>query len=197
MLGVGAYNTGLKLMDRTRVEFGDDAAGRTGSELSMLGSTYLRSAIVAARAAKTEGAPMASAAWDYIDAAGEIARKIGGDRNDYGLAFGVSNVAQHAVAVAVEMDDGAEAIRRNRETRLGVKVPPIRRSHHYIDVSRAHLMEGDRAGALESLQRARRIAPQHVRYHPMVRETVYAIADGGRGSEELTAFASWLGLASV
>jgi hypothetical protein len=197
MLGVGAYSTGLKMMDRTRAEFGDDTAGRTPQELSMLGSTYLRSAIVAARAAATEGAPMISASWDYIDAAAEIARKIDGDRNDYGLAFGVSNVAQHSVAVAVEMGDGDEAIRRNRETKLGVKVPPIRRSHHLIDVSRAHLMVGDRAGALESLQRARRVAPQHVRHHPMVRETVYAIADGGRGTDDLTSFVSWLGLPAV
>lgn len=197
VLGVGAYSTGLKMMDRTRAEFGDDTAGRSARELSMLGSTYLRSAIVAARAAATDGEPMVSVAWDSLDAAGEIARKIGADRNDYGLAFGPSNVAQHAVAVAVEMGDGAEAIRRDRETKLGVKVPPIRRSHHYIDVARAHLMEGDRAGALEALQRARRIAPQHVRHHPMVRETIYAIADGGRGSDDLTSFVSWLGLTAV
>lgn len=142
------------------------------------------------------GEPMVSVAWDSLDAAGEIARKIGADRYDYGLAFGPSNVAQHAVAVAVEMGDGAEAIRRERETKLGVRVPPIRRSH-YIDVARAHLMEGDRAGALEALQRARRIAPQHVRHHPMVRETIYAIADGGRGSDDLTSFVSWLGLTAV
>jgi transcriptional regulator with XRE-family HTH domain len=198
MLGAGAYGPALRLMDRARAEFGDDTTGRTKLELSVLGSTYLRSSIVAARAAETEGDAMTSAAWDYVEAAGEIARKIGGDRNDYGLAFGPSNVAQHAVAVAVEMGDGVEALRRNRSTVLGPKVPPVRRSHHYIDVARAHVMEGDRASALESLQRARRVAPQHVRHHPMVRETVYAIADSAqRGTEDLTAFVSWLGIPAV
>ena len=118
---------------------------------------------------------------------------MGGDRNDYGLAFGPSNVAQHEVAVAVELEDGGEAVRR-RGADSSSSVPAIRRGHHYIDLARGHVMAGDPAGGLRCLQQARRIAPQQTRHHPMVRETVLSIASARRGREELSLFASWLGL---
>jgi Tfp pilus assembly protein PilF len=119
---------------------------------------------------------------------------MGRDRNDYGLAFGPSNVAQHEVAVAVELEDGAEAVRRSRNVRLGPRVPSVRRGHHYIDLARGYVMAGDNAGALRALQQARRIAPQQTRHHPMVRETVLTIASARRGREELSQFALWLGV---
>jgi hypothetical protein len=42
---------------------------------------------------------------------------------------------------------------------------------------------------------ARQVAPQQVRYHPMARETVLAIAHAEpRPNEELRSFAAWLGI---
>lgn len=55
-------------------------------------------------------------------------------------------------------------------------------------------MAEDYSGSLRALQEARRIAPQQTRHHPMVRETVLAIAAARRGREELSLFASWLGV---
>ncbi len=55
-------------------------------------------------------------------------------------------------------------------------------------------MAGDYAGGLRCLQQARQIAPQQTRHHPMVRETVFAIASARRGRDELSVFASWLGI---
>lgn len=43
-------------------------------------------------------------------------------------------------------------------------------------------------------QEARRIAPQQTRHHPMVRETVLAIASARRAHEDLSLFASSVGL---
>jgi hypothetical protein len=64
-------------------------------------------------------------------------------------------------------------------------------------VARGWLYHGDRHRALSSLRRARRVAPQQARYHPMVRETVQEIAHAEpRPSEELRSFAAWLGLDS-
>ncbi len=126
---------------------------------------------------------------------------MGADRHDYGLALGPSNVAQHEVAITVELEDGEEAVRRSRRVRLGPSVPAVRRGHHYIDLARGYVMAGDQAGGLRCLEQARRIAPQQTRHHPMVRETVLAIAAARqrgeaarRGREELSLFASWLGL---
>jgi hypothetical protein len=55
-------------------------------------------------------------------------------------------------------------------------------------------MAGDHAAGLRCLEQARRIAPQQTRHHPMVRETVLAIAAARRVREELSLFGSWLGL---
>jgi hypothetical protein len=170
--------------------------------LSVYGSTHLRSAILAARAgshSRSNGHSVsrdahAQEAWAHIDAAREIADLIGYDRDDYGVAFGPSNVAQHEVAVAVELEEGTEAVRRSRRARIAPTVPVVRRGHHYIDLARGYFMDGNHGGALRCLQRARRIAPQQTRYHPMVRETVLAIAHTRRATEDLARFASWLGI---
>jgi hypothetical protein len=162
--------------------------------LSVYGSAHLRSAILAARAARSGVPDCARQAWSHLDAARAVAARIGADRDDYGLAFGPSNVAQHEVAVAVEMEDGDEAVRRARTVRLGSAVPLARRGHHHIDLARGYVMAGDTPAALRHLQEARRLTPQQVRHHPMVRETVLAIAATRRPSEDLSLFATWLGI---
>src|SRR5450755_2842639 len=166
LMAVGAYDQALALMEQVRAD----------------------------RAARTHGPGYAQEAWAYVDAARLVADHMAADRNDYGLAFGPSNVAQHEVAVAVELEDGEEAVRRSRRVRLGLSVPAVRRGHHYIDLARGYVMAGDQAGGLRCLEQARRIAPQQTRHHPMVRETVLSIAAARRGREELSLFASWLGL---
>jgi hypothetical protein len=194
LMSVGAYGQGLTLMNRVRADLGDDIARMDGPTLSVYGSAHLRSAIMAARASRTDAPGYAQDAWAHIEAARAAATQMGADRNDYGLAFGPSNVAQHEVAVAVELEDGGEAVRRARGVRLGPRVPSVRRGHHYIDLARGYVMAGDYAGGLRCLQQARQIAPQQTRHHPMVRETVFAIASARRGRDELSVFASWLGI---
>jgi transcriptional regulator with XRE-family HTH domain len=194
LMAVGAYGPALTLMDQVRAEMGDDLSAMTGPALSVYGSAHLRSAILSARAARTAGPGSAQQAWAHIDAARLVANRMGRDRNDYGLAFGLSNVGQHEVAVAVELEDGGEAVRRSKTIRLSPQVPAIRRGHHYIDLARGYVMAGDYAGSLRCLQTARRVAPQQTRHHPSVRETVLAIAAGRRSREDLGLFASWIGL---
>jgi transcriptional regulator with XRE-family HTH domain len=194
LMAVGAYGPALGLMDQVRADLGDDLSIMDGPALSVYGSSHLRSAILSARASRTSGPGTAQQAWDHMAAAKEVANRIGQDRNDYGLAFGPSNVHQHEVAVAVELEDGPEAVRRAHQVRLPATVPAVRRGHHYIDLARGQVMAGDDGAALQSLQTARRIAPQQTRHHPMVRETVLSIASARRGRDELSAFASWLGM---
>jgi transcriptional regulator with XRE-family HTH domain len=194
LMAVGAYSQGLRLMEQIRGDLGEDLSVLGGPALSMYGSAHLRSAILAARSAKTSGPGSAQQAWAHLEAAREVAQRIGRDRNDYGLAFGPSNLAQHEVAVAVELEDGEGAISRAQGVRLAPSVPSVRRGHHYIDLARGYAMAGDHSGSLRCLQQARRIAPQQTRHHPMVRETVLAVAAARRGREELSLFASWLGL---
>jgi transcriptional regulator with XRE-family HTH domain len=196
LMAVGAYAQALTLMEQVRRDLGDDITAMDGPTLSVYGSTHLRSAILAARAAGASAPGYAQDAWAHMDAARLAAAQMRTDRNDYGLAFGPSNVAQHEIAVAVELEDGEEAVRRSRSIRLGPGVPSVRRGHHYIDLARGYVMAGDYAGGLRCLQQARRIAPQQTRHHPMVRETVLTIASARRGREDLSLFASWLGVGS-
>jgi transcriptional regulator with XRE-family HTH domain len=194
LMAVSAYQQAQTLMEKVRDDLGDDLTAMDGPTLSVYGSSHLRSAILAARASRTTGPGSAQEAWAHVDAAQEVANQMGRDRNDYGLAFGPSNVAQHEIAVAVELEDGGEAVRRAARIKLPNSVPPVRRGHHYIDLARGYVMAGDPADGLRCLQEARRIAPQQTRHHPMVRETVLSIASARRGREQLSLFASWLGL---
>jgi hypothetical protein len=193
-MAVGGYTPALKLMEQVRSDLGDDLSSMNGPTLSVYGSSHLRSAVLAARAAKTSGGA-AQDAWAHVEAARQVADRIGSDRNDYGLAFGPSNVAQHEVAVAVELEDGAEAVRRSRNVHLGIGVPAVRRGHHFIDLARGYAIAEDYSGSLRCLQEARRIAPQQTRLHPMARETVLSIAAARRGREDLSLLASWMGVA--
>lgn len=194
LMGVSAYTPALKLMDQVRSDLGDDISTMNDPTLSVYGSAHLRSAILSARAAKTNGGSPQDA-WAHIAAAREVADRMGSDRNDYGLAFGPSNVAQHEVAVAVELEDGVEAVRRSRSVHLDVVVPAVRRGHHFIDLARGYAYAEDYTGSVRCLQEARRIAPQQTRLHPMARETVLSIAAARRGREELSLLASWMGVA--
>jgi transcriptional regulator with XRE-family HTH domain len=167
LMAVGAYAQALTLMDQVRADLGDDLSVMDGPALSVYGSAHLRSAILAARAARTLGPGYAQEAWACVDGARLVADHMGADRNDYGLAFGPSNVAQHEVAVAVELEDGEQAMQRSRRVRLGPSVPPVRRGHHYIDLARGYVMAGDHAGgcaALSGHAGSRRSRPGTIRW---------------------------------
>ncbi|WP_440069138.1 helix-turn-helix domain-containing protein [Streptosporangium sp. OZ121] len=188
-LATATYDKGLMLLDRVRRDIGEDLGLLAPAELSVYGAAHLRSAIFAARAADRQ------TAFDHIEHAREAARVLGGDANHYGLEFGPSNVIMHEVAVAVEMYDGGEAVRRARNATFPPTVAPVRLGHHYIDLARGWLYHGDRQKSLEMLLAARRVAPQQTRNHPMVRETVRMLVDlERRRPRNLSGFASWLGL---
>jgi transcriptional regulator with XRE-family HTH domain len=194
LLGAGAYDHGLALMERTRGELGPDPARMDEAARSVYGSLHLRSAVLAARAGRRRQADA------HLAEAETIAGTVSGGSNHYGMEFGPANVGLHRVSAAVEMADGTLAVSRAREVEraghLG-RLPAVRVGHYHIEVARGWLYHGDRHRALSSLRRARRVAPQQARYHPMVRGTVQAIAHAEpRPSEELRSFAAWLGIDS-
>jgi transcriptional regulator with XRE-family HTH domain len=168
-LANGAWDGGLSLLGHA--ERGLDDSSGTPATLSVLGTVHLRAAVMAARGG------MASAAWEHAGQAREFASRIGRDTRDYGLLFGPTNVSIHEAAIAVELGDADEAVRRGRDLVLPSDLPRERSSHHYIDMSRAWLWQGDTARALASVAEAERLAPQRTRYHPMARETVTRLLD--------------------
>jgi transcriptional regulator with XRE-family HTH domain len=187
-LATGAWDGGLRLLDRAGREVEEDLSTQPGA-LSVLGTVHLRAAIMAARGGR------ASPAWDNMSRASEVSARLGRDTRDYGLLFGPANVGIHEVAVAVELGDADEAIRRSASFTLPDGLPRERSSHHYIDLARAWLWQRDQAKALACVTKAEHLAPQRTRYHPMARETVTRLLDAHRRMPEpLRGIAARMGL---
>ena len=189
MLTAGAYDIGLRLLDRVQ----DDLLGSgSAGALAMAGPLHLRSAILAARAQQSDTAR------DHLAEATRIAGHLGNSDVDGGwhqLSFGPSNTAVHDVAVSVELGDGGAAVSRARTLQLPADMPKIRAGHHFVDLARAQLWIGDRDGALDSLTTARQLAPQQTRHHPMTREVAGVLVRLHRRSNEpLTRLVGWLGV---
>lgn len=173
----GAYSGGLDLLDRTRRKMAGELSD-DGDVLSVYGTVHLRAAILAARDNRS------SLAWDHMAEAREVADRLGRDTPDYGLLFGPTNTAIHEVAVAVELGDADEAIRRGADLELPPTLSAERTSHHFIDLGRAWLWERKWDKALSCVLQAERIAAQRTRYHPMARQTVSRLLDMQRRAPE-------------
>jgi transcriptional regulator with XRE-family HTH domain len=187
----GAYEAGLKFIDRAYREYQPLLANHD-SGLAIAGAMHLRAAIMAAR----DGTRRPDA-WDYLAQADEAGQRLGSDTNHYGLIFGPTNVKIHAVATAIELDDADEAIRRSEGFEPANAVPAERSSHHYIDLARAQLVAGQRDQAQRSLTTADKLAPQHMRNHPMARETVTGLVRlHTRVPESLRSMARRMGVAA-
>ena len=135
----------------------------TPEALSLYGAFHLVLAIAAARDNDR------SAAYDHLDIARDISIRVGQDRNDYGTEFGPSNVAIHAVGVAVELGDAGHALDLAREVNTE-QLSPERRSRYLIDLAVAHAMRRQIGEALRDLQEAETIAPEQTRTHRVARD---------------------------
>ncbi len=196
LLCAGNYDVGLRLMDRTRASLSDGMERAEVPMLDVYGSTHLRSAILAARAND------AALAWEHIEAAREIVARIGARprraaATSGALSFGAGNTDIHAVAVAVavELGDGAAAISGADRITLPAGLPKSRYGHHFLDLSRAYLWQGDRAKAQRAVEKARAYAPSQARHHPTTREvTRMLVRQQRRANESLTRLAEWVGV---
>lgn len=156
------------------------------------GALHLRCAISAARAGD------AAMAWEHWGTARDLAPAVRGADDPYLLAFNPPNVEVHGVAIAVELGDYDQAIRRG----AGLTLPPMllteRHAHHAIDLSRAYAATGHWKKALDQLVDAERIAPLMVRYHPSSRDTTASLLSSARvPSEALIGLARRMGLRNV
>jgi transcriptional regulator with XRE-family HTH domain len=158
----GAYDVGLRLMDRTRDDLPDTASTEG---LAVLGSLHLRSGILAARAKRDDDV------WAHLAEARAIAQRTG-DGGWYELAWGPSNVCVHEVASAVELEQPTRALEAAARAHLSDALPTSRRGHFHIDLARAQVWHGDREAAHRSLLTAEKLTPDQTRNHPMARESV-------------------------
>lgn len=165
-----ALGAGTKLLEHalSRVDTGHPGADE------VIGALHLRAAIISGRSGQ------ASRAWGHYGEAKEVSDRVGGARLDtYSTYFVGANVAIHGAAVATELGDYDEAVRRD-EMIQGRELATLlaeRQAHHNIDMSRVHLETGQKQKALDKLVRAERGAPQMTRFHPSARMVATHLAN--------------------
>lgn len=186
------YEPGLRLLDSVRAEM---EPGRRGNDATLLtiGSLHLRSSLLAGRAGDL------ALAMDHVEEARQISTHLTTDTdNDWQhMAFGPSNVAIYRVASAVESGDGPRALAIADKMHLPDHMLtrlPTRVAHHNTDLARAYFWQGKHDKSLQSLELARKAAPQQTRHHPAVREVTNLLVRAHRRSNEpLARFRAWLG----
>jgi transcriptional regulator with XRE-family HTH domain len=133
--------------------------------LSLYGALHLVLAVAAARDNKR------SQAREDLEIASKIADQLGGDRDDYGTEFGPTNVAVHAVSIAVELGDAGQAIELGQQVNPA-GLSPERQARYLLDLAQAHAMRRQIGEALHALQEADRIAPEETRVNYVSRATI-------------------------
>ena len=141
-------------------------AGGDPALISLVGSSALLLAILHARAANTD------AAEQCLTVARRLAGVLGSDRNHHDTEFGPTNVAMHAVGVAVELGNGQQALDRAAAVRHPEHLSPERQARYLIDIARAHLLTRSGRGALLALVKAEQIAPEELAESPRVAELI-------------------------
>ncbi|NEB05352.1 helix-turn-helix transcriptional regulator [Streptomyces sp. SID13726] len=151
------------------------------------GALHMRAAVIAGRAGDSTAADV------HLTEARALGDRVR-ENVYYGTAFGPDSVRVHEVSVAVSLGDEhtGRALEVARQWKPPVDLPAERRSGFYIEMGRAQLWAGRADAAFEALKVARRIAPQHTREHPWVRQDAATLRRLKRAdAEELTAFAEW------
>ncbi|MGK5641090.1 helix-turn-helix domain-containing protein [Streptomyces sp. URMC 126] len=172
-----------------RLEAAIDAAPRPQdvATTSALGALHMRAAVIAGRAGDAEAAGL------HLAEAGQLSRRVG--EGVYGgTAFGPDSVLVHRVSVAVSLDGEhlQDALSVADRWSPPLTMPAERRSAFYIELARAQLWTGRHEAAFAALKAARRIAPQHTREHPWVREDAATLRRLKRAdAQEISHFAEW------
>ncbi|MFD3517691.1 helix-turn-helix domain-containing protein [Streptomyces sp. NPDC058657] len=201
MVRMGTYSSGRRVLESLvdEIERLAPEASLSEEQIAVQGAVFLKLAILEARDGRPEAAQARLA--EARAAAGMLAR----DTDHYEMSFGPTNLRIHEVAALIDLGDTAQALARLREWgseqdrdewELPTGIAAERASHHYIDVSAARLAEGDRTGAHRDLLEARRISPNHSRYHPTLRSTAGTLARLDRSQDDsIAGLARWAGIA--
>lgn len=167
--------------------------------MSVDGALLLKLAIVEARSGDIE------AMRSWLAEARHVAHMLDDqDTLAYETSFGPTNIRIHEISALLDLGDTEQALALagewGEEQGNDVWAPPEgtvgeRASHHWVDFAAVQLAEGDRTGAFLSLKKARQIAPNHARFHPIVRSTAATLVRLDRAQDgTLAGFARWAGV---
>ncbi len=154
--------------------------------VSMQGAHELESYLDDPRAAQVYGmlhlnAALASAAMrrggdstDHLNEAAAMANRVSGDGRGFGnLYFGPDNVGIWRLTIAVELGEAGRAREIARLVDPSRVPSAARQAMFWADLGRGMAQQrATRDEAIRALLRAETIAPQRIRRHPFVRETI-------------------------
>jgi transcriptional regulator with XRE-family HTH domain len=146
----------------------ESAMDASHARLATAGGLLLTAAVARARQQDARGA------WELIREAEMVASKLENEHVGLHTIFGPTSVAIYAVAVAAELGDGRDVVRRASTIDL-VNLPPgllERRSHFLIEVARGHSQQANDGEALATLLSAERVTPDEIRLNAKARALV-------------------------
>ncbi|MHA6619257.1 helix-turn-helix domain-containing protein [Pseudonocardia sp. DLS-67] len=141
----------------------------------MAGALHLGAALSEA----TLGRPDRAA--ERLDEATHLAAGMSDDHGFAGMLFGPTNIRVWRMSVAVESGEGGRV--RELTTGWDVRAIPVpgRRADYWAEIGRGlATSKTTRDGAITALLRAEKLAPQRIRVHPLLRETVADLQRRGR-----------------
>nr|WP_157528284.1 helix-turn-helix transcriptional regulator [Kibdelosporangium sp. MJ126-NF4]CEL17843.1 Putative transcriptional regulator [Kibdelosporangium sp. MJ126-NF4]CTQ90933.1 Putative transcriptional regulator [Kibdelosporangium sp. MJ126-NF4] len=156
-----AWNIGMILAGQRHTEVAQELTRAAVAELeptladgpaarmSLFGALHLLRAMLFARAADE------NAACEALDTAEKVAARLG-ERNDFRMVFGPTNVGIYRTWVAVEFSRPGEAIRTAQSYDVRNMPSVERRFTYYITVARAYCIRTEDVAAVHMLLRAER-----------------------------------------
>ncbi|MET9024876.1 helix-turn-helix transcriptional regulator [Nocardia sp. NPDC004168] len=160
----------------------------TPTHLSAYGSLVLQGATAAGRAQDVHDA------LSLVEAASEVALRIGTDRQDYETYFGPSQVVMQTVDVNISSERYPEALAAAKDMPVNGSLPQASRARHLADTAVALTRTGRHQRALDALLTAERVGgADWLKYQSLPRHIVSELLDHDR-KVPLRAFARRIGV---
>ncbi|WP_216913845.1 helix-turn-helix domain-containing protein [Nocardia noduli] len=187
LLVQGRYEESRKVALRAASEL-EPSGDECPAHLSAYGSLVLQGATAAGRGQDIHEA------LSLVEAAGEVALRIGGDRQDYETYFGPSQVVMQTVDVNVSCERYAEALAAAKGMPSNGGLPQASRARHIADTAVAWTRTGQYQRALDALLNAERVGGvDWMKYQTLPRHIVSELLDHDR-RVPLRAFARRIGV---
>jgi len=112
------------------------------------------------------------AAESLLDEARAAADRLGGSHNDLASSFGPTDVAIHAVRIALILGRVPRALRLASAVDVVGLVSAERQAQHYLTIARAHSQQRNPAGATFALLQAEDACPEEIRFNAEGRQVL-------------------------
>ncbi|GGK62705.1 transcriptional regulator [Planomonospora parontospora subsp. parontospora] len=165
-----AKNAALSALDQLDPHMG------TGDDTirALWGALHLRAAVAYSRLWNQ------SEAEHHLGEARQIAERLPANGNVFQTQFNRVNTTIHAVEVSMELGRPRDVITRAEQVEIAQIASSERQAHYWTCTAAGYHMNRKDNEAVEALLRADRVAPQHVRNRPLVRNIVRDLRDSGK-----------------